>query len=141
MNRLREYQRGILSEDTGTSGGHVISAAPARSIVERPALSIVEGITLPGTDTVYSWTLDSVGNWRRTSRTPAGGAAVDEIRMHNWLHQVVKAGDVELAYADKYCLTSIDVRIKAIDIWLMKKRFLEEDCSCEKLRQRLNDGV
>jgi hypothetical protein len=82
-----------------------------------------------------------VGNWRKTERTPVGGAAASEIRTHNKLHQVVKAGDVELAYADKYCLTSIDVRIKAIDIWLMKKRFLEEDCSCEKLRQRLNDGV
>jgi RHS repeat-associated protein len=77
MNRLREYQRGTL----GTDGGHIVSAG-----------------TLPGTDSVYSWTLDSVGNWRRTSRTPAGGAAVDEIRTHNKLHQVVKAGDVELAY-------------------------------------------
>jgi RHS repeat-associated protein len=105
MNQLREYQRGILSEDTG-SGGHVISTAPALSIVERPALSIVEGpalsivegITLPGTDSVYSWTLDSVGNWRKTERTPVGGAAASEIRTHNKLHQVVKAGDVELAY-------------------------------------------
>jgi RHS repeat-associated protein len=113
MNQLREYQRGILSEDTG-SGGHVISTAPALSIVERPALSIVEGpalsivegpalsivegITLPGTDSVYSWTLDSVGNWRKTERTPVGGAAASEIRTHNKLHQVVKAGDVALAY-------------------------------------------
>jgi hypothetical protein len=40
---------------------------------------------------VYSWNLDSVGNWSNTTRTPVGGAATTEYRTHNKLHQVLAA--------------------------------------------------
>jgi|GEM_PF-3890017 len=56
MNRLRDFlykKRGTLA-----AGG----------------ASIASEITLPGTFEMYSWNLDSVGNWKKTTQTPVAGS-------------------------------------------------------------------
>jgi len=77
MNRLREYQRGTLA-----AGGASISS----------------NITLPGTFEMYSWNLDSVGNWKKTTQTPVAGSETTEVRQHNKLHQIVKVGATDCDY-------------------------------------------
>ncbi|NIA06758.1 MAG: hypothetical protein GWP14_03825 [Actinobacteria bacterium] len=60
--------------------------------------SISSAITLPGVDSVYSWNLDSLGNWHKTTRTPVGGAETTEVRQHNKLHQITEFGAIECLY-------------------------------------------
>jgi RHS repeat-associated protein len=67
---LLQYQRGTLA-----SGGGSISAA----------------ITLSGTDSLRTYELDGLGNWRRTGFTPEGSStAQTEIRQHNGLNQITR---------------------------------------------------
>ncbi len=75
LDRLREYQRGALA--SGSDG-------------------IASAITLPGTDTVYTWNLHSVGHWTSTTRTPVGGAETTGHRTHNKRRPVLAAGPAEL---------------------------------------------
>ena len=73
-NRLLEYQRGTLA-----SGGGSISTP----------------IALPNTDTVRSYDLDGLGNWKSTTYTPEGGSSTTEKRRHNHMNELLKfAGPV-----------------------------------------------
>jgi hypothetical protein len=71
MDRLLQYQRGVL----GTGGG-----------------SITTPIALPNTDSLRSYALDGLGNWRNTAYTPEGGASELEVRTHNKLNQITAFG-------------------------------------------------
>ncbi|HEX4053706.1 MAG TPA: RHS repeat-associated core domain-containing protein, partial [Tepidisphaeraceae bacterium] len=76
LNRLRQYQRGVLTSDdgfAGNGGGNV--ATP---------------IALPNTDTRRTYDLDSLGNWRRTAFTPEGGSSETEVRQHNGLNEITR---------------------------------------------------
>ena len=83
LNRLLQYQRGVLS-----SGGDSIASGGA--------------IAVPGTDTQRTYVLDGLGNWRRTSFAPVGESAQTEIRQHNGLNQITRIQDgsaqTDLAY-------------------------------------------
>ena len=80
LDRLLQYQRGTLQQaPDGT-----VSAATA--------------ITLPGTDSDRSYRLDGVGNWQRTTYTPVGSAETTQVRQHNHVNQVTKAGQTEIRY-------------------------------------------
>jgi hypothetical protein len=74
--RLRQYQRGMLSSSGGSggAGGGSITAA----------------ITLPNTDTQRTYLLDGLGNWRQTAFTPVAGSAETEVRQHNGLNQITR---------------------------------------------------
>jgi hypothetical protein len=69
VDRLRQYQRGVLAEGGG---------------------SVVAAISLPNTDQSRSYDLDGLGNWRRTAYTPVGDDEVLEIRQHNGLNQITR---------------------------------------------------
>ena len=76
MDRLLQYQRGVLSAtggDGGNGGG-----------------SIVTPIALPNTFKQRSYPLDSLGNWRNTAFTPEGGSPQTEIRQHNGLNEITR---------------------------------------------------
>ena len=94
MNRLREYQRGTLA-----AGG----------------ASIASEITLPGTFEMYSWNLDSVGNWKKTTQTPVAGSETTEARHHNKLHQITKAGPTALTHDSSGNITDDGSRLLAYD--------------------------
>jgi RHS repeat-associated protein len=82
LNRLLQYQRGMLSAtggDAGNGGG-----------------SIATAITLVGTDQVRNYALDSLGNWRNTSFTAvtgSGPSAQAEVRQHNGLNEITRIGN------------------------------------------------
>ena len=80
LNRLREYQRGQLSED---AQGNVAVSSP---------------ITLPGTDTQRTYDLDTLGNWKNTVYTPVGGSETTEVRQHNYVNQTTTFADTAVAY-------------------------------------------
>jgi hypothetical protein len=63
LERLLQYQRGTLAS-TGGDGGNGGGSIPSG-----------EAITLPGTDTVRTFDLDPLGNWKNTAFTPVGGSA------------------------------------------------------------------
>ncbi len=80
LDRLLQYQRGTLSSTGGPSnlGGG----------------SITSSISSTCTNTQQTYTLDGLGNWRRTSYTPVGGSLTDEIRQHNGLNEITKVATV-----------------------------------------------
>jgi hypothetical protein len=71
MNRLLEYQRGVLA-----SGGD----------------SITTPTSLPGTNQEQGYNLDALGNWSTTTITPEGGTAATQSRTHNKLNEVKSYG-------------------------------------------------
>jgi len=97
MNRLRDFlykKRGTLA-----AGG----------------ASIASEITLPGTFEMYSWNLDSVGNWKKTTQTPVAGSETTEARHHNKLHQITKAGSTTLTHDSSGNITDDGSRLLAYD--------------------------
>jgi RHS repeat-associated protein len=78
INRLRQYQRGVLSD--GSSG------AVAGGSVTTP-------ISLPNTDESRDYVLDGLGNWRRTTFDPVGGAETTQVRQHNGLNEITRTDD------------------------------------------------
>jgi RHS repeat-associated protein len=79
LDRLLQYQRGTLASGGGLNGagGGSISTA----------------ITLSGTDSLRTYELDGLGNWRRTGFTPVSGSAETEVRQHNGLNQITRTQD------------------------------------------------
>lgn len=96
LGRLLQNQRGTLA-----SGG----------------ASVASAITLPGTDEVVGWTLDSVGNWRRRTATPVGGSSATEVRQHNKLHQITKFGSTDCVYDANGNMTDDGEREFAYDVF------------------------
>jgi len=78
LDRLRQYQRGILS----SAGG--IDAAGGGSITTP--------IALPGSNTTRSYNLDGLGNWKQTAYGLVDGGGTPtlntETRAHNYLNQI-----------------------------------------------------
>ena len=76
INRLLQYQRGILNSTGGYqgNGGGSITAA----------------ITLPNTDQSRNYTLDGLGNWRATGFTPVGGSQTTDQRNHNYVNEITQ---------------------------------------------------
>jgi YD repeat-containing protein len=77
MNRLLEYQRGILA-----SGGGSISIA----------------ISLPDTNQEQDYNLDGLGNWSTTTITPEGGSPLTQNRTHNKLNEVTQYNSTAVLY-------------------------------------------
>ncbi len=78
MDRLLQYQRGVLA----TGGG-----------------SVTTPITLPGTDSVRTYNLDSLGNWKNTVYTPEGAMTpTTEIRQHNKLNEITQFAATPVLY-------------------------------------------
>ncbi len=79
LDRLRQYQRGVLSNTggQGNAGG---------GSVETP-------ISLPNTDEQRTYDLDGLGNWHRTVFKPVGNSEVNELRQHNGLNQITTVND------------------------------------------------
>ncbi len=76
LDRLLQYQRGVLSSTGGPSnlGGG----------------SITTPISLSNTNTQQTYTLDGLGNWRRTGYTPVGGSLTTQVRQHNGLNEITR---------------------------------------------------
>jgi RHS repeat-associated protein len=87
LSRLRQYKRGVLASDDGFGGNGGGSVATA--------------IALPGTDTMRTYDLDSLGNWRRTNFTlvsaPETTQTVQEVRQHNGLNEITRIQDTNSA--------------------------------------------
>ena len=81
LDRLREYQRGTLQQDSQTG-----------------AVSVATPISLPGTDQQRTYDLDGLGNWRRTAHTPVGGSQATEVRQQNYVNQLTRYGTTPVAY-------------------------------------------
>src|SRR5882724_2651405 len=77
MNRLLEYQRGILATDGG---------------------SITTPIALPGTNQEQDYNLDGLGNWSSTTYTPEGGSSTTQTRVHNKLNEVKQYASTPVHY-------------------------------------------
>ncbi len=79
LDRLRQYQRGVLSTTggQGNAGGGWVTTP----------------ISLPGTDEARTYDLDGLGNWHHTVFTPVGGSETDELRQHNGLNQITTIND------------------------------------------------
>lgn len=77
MNRLLEYQRGVLA--TGGS-------------------SVTTPISLPGTNEEQDYNLDGLGNWSTTTITPEGGSPATQTRTHNKLNEVTQYGSTPVLY-------------------------------------------
>ncbi len=79
LDRLRQYQRGILSTTggQGNAGGGWVTTP----------------ISLPGTDGSRTYDLDGLGNWHHTVFTPVGSSETDELRQHNGLNQITTIND------------------------------------------------
>jgi len=69
MNRLLDYQRGVLA-----SGGGSVSTP----------------ITLPNTDSQRNYNLDALGNWTSSVYTPEGGSQIPDQRNHNKLNEIIQ---------------------------------------------------
>jgi len=69
MNRLLDYQRGVLA-----SGGG----------------SVTTPIALPNTDQSRNYNLDALGNWTSSVYTPEGGGQVTDQRNHNKLNEITQ---------------------------------------------------
>ena len=82
LDRLREYQRGTLAEDSTTG-----------------VVSVSSSITLPNANVRQTYDLDGLGNWRRTGIAPVDATAATQVRQHNALNQVTKFGDTAVLYA------------------------------------------
>ena len=77
LDRLLQYQRGTLAGAGGGSGGN-------------GGGSISSPISLPGADSLRTYVLDGLGNWRQTAFTPVVGSAQTQIRQHNGLNQITR---------------------------------------------------
>ncbi len=77
INRLLQYQRGILNSTGGyqNNGGGGITAANA----------------LPGSNTQENWNLDGLGNWRATGIMSVGGSQTIDQRNHNYLNEITQS--------------------------------------------------
>ncbi len=84
IDRLRQYQRGVLT----SAGGHNNLGGGG---IETP-------ISLPNTDQSRTYDLDGLGNWRRTTFEPVGGSQTTEVRQHNALNQITKRDATPLTY-------------------------------------------
>ncbi|OQB84023.1 MAG: tRNA nuclease WapA precursor [Planctomycetes bacterium ADurb.Bin126] len=80
LGRLGQVQRGTLSQAVDGT------------------VSVSSPITLPGADVDRTYTLDGLGNWRRTAHTPVGGAQTTEVRQHNPLNQITRFGTTAVEY-------------------------------------------
>ncbi len=74
IDRLLQYQRGTLS----------IAGGPANA----GGGTIATPISLTNTNTQQTYTLDGLGNWRRTGYTPVGGSLTNQVRQHNGLNEI-----------------------------------------------------
>jgi RHS repeat-associated protein len=84
LDRLRQYQRGVLT----ATGGHNNLGGGG---IDTP-------ISLPGTDQSRTYDLDGLGNWRRTDYEPVGASQTTEIRQHNALNQITKRDSTPFSY-------------------------------------------
>jgi RHS repeat-associated protein len=84
LDRLRRYQRGVLS----STGGHNNLGGGG---IDTP-------ISLPNTDQSRTYDLDGLGNWRRTVFEPVGGSQTTEFRQHNALNQIAKRDSTPFTY-------------------------------------------
>jgi RHS repeat-associated protein len=81
LDRLRQYQRGTLSN--GTGGDDPLPAGGS--------IAVDSEITLPGTDKDRTYDLDGVGNWKKTTfDAVTGGAGVDH-RTHNGTNELIRS--------------------------------------------------
>ena len=77
LDRLLQYQRGTL-DPSGGSGGN-------------GGGDVTSPITVSGTDSVRSYVLDGLGNWRQTAFTPVSPpTAQTAVRQHNGLNQITR---------------------------------------------------
>jgi RHS repeat-associated protein len=83
-NRLRQYQRGVLSSAT----------IPYRV---NAGASIATPTTLPGADQVRTYGLDGLGNWKNTNFTEVGSGgsttSTAETRSHNYVNEITSILD------------------------------------------------
>jgi hypothetical protein len=77
MNRLLEYQRGILA-----SGGG----------------SITTPISLPGANQEQDYNLDALGNWSTTTIISEGGLPAVQTRVHNKLNEITQYATTPVLY-------------------------------------------
>ncbi len=84
IDRLRQYQRGVLS---ATGGNNNLGGGG----IETP-------ISLPNTDQNRTYDLDGLGNWRRTTFEAVGGAETTEVRQHNALNQITSRDSTPFSY-------------------------------------------
>jgi RHS repeat-associated protein len=84
LDRLRQYQRGVLSTNSGHNnlGGGGIDTP----------------ISLPNTDQSRTYDLDGLGNWRRTVFQPVNGSETAEVRQHNALNQITRRDSTPFSY-------------------------------------------
>ena len=84
-NRLRQYQRGVLSTAT-------------IPYLVNPGASISTPITLPGTDQARTYGLDGLGNWKSTHFTEVGSGgsttSTAETRAHNYVNEITAVKDI-----------------------------------------------
>ncbi|WP_093281801.1 RHS repeat-associated core domain-containing protein [Verrucomicrobium sp. GAS474] len=80
-NRLRQYQRGVLSS----------AIFPYRA---GPGASIATPLLLPGSERNRTYDLDGLGNWKKTDWTLDGYAATTtltkEVRQHNYVNEITQ---------------------------------------------------
>jgi RHS repeat-associated protein len=90
-NRLRQYQRGVLSSAT----------IPYRV---NAGASISTPTTLPGADQVRTYGLDGLGNWKNTNFTAVGSGgsttSTSEVRSHNYVNEITGVTDTTGGTAD-----------------------------------------
>ncbi len=83
-NRLRQYQRGVLSS----------TIVPYRA---GPGASITTPISLPGTDQTRTYGLDGLGNWKSTNWTLVGSGgsttSTAEVRQNNYVNEITSVRD------------------------------------------------
>ena len=84
INRLLQYERGILSSTGGyqNNGGGSVTTA----------------ITLQNTDEDRTYNIDGMGNWRATVFTPLRGIALTDPRNHNYLNQITSRNGTAFFY-------------------------------------------
>ena len=79
VDRLRQYQRGVL----GSTGGFGNAGGG----------SVTTPIGLPNARTQQNYQLDGLGNWKNTAFTPVGDSQIIQRRDHNHLNQITAIRD------------------------------------------------
>jgi RHS repeat-associated protein len=83
-NRLRQYQRGVLSSATIP---YLVNAGA----------SIATPTTLPGADQVRTYGLDGLGNWKTSNFTVVNDdestTSTAEVRQHNYVNEITSVRD------------------------------------------------
>jgi RHS repeat-associated protein len=76
VNRLLQYQRGTLNGTGGyqNNGGGSVSSA----------------IGLPNTDQSRTYSLDGLGNWKKSVYTAEGGTSAADVRNNNYVNQITQ---------------------------------------------------